>query len=49
MNSIKDYIRLFRKYKTDSELARDTGLSKKEVEALIRQINLELLFNKKRK
>jgi hypothetical protein len=49
MNSIKDYIRLYRKFKTDAELAEDTGLSKEEVQSLKRQINLELLFNKNRK
>jgi len=46
MNSLKDYIRLYRKFKTDTELAQDTGLSEKEVQSVQRQINLELLMGK---
>jgi hypothetical protein len=43
MNSLKDYIKLYRKFKTDSELAHDTGLSEQEVRAIKRQLNLEAL------
>jgi hydrogenase maturation factor len=49
MNSLKDYIRLYSKFKTDTELAQDTGLSKEKVRSIKRQINLELLTNKTRK
>lgn len=43
MDSLKDYIKLYRKFKTDSELAHDTGLSEKKVRAIKRQLNLEAL------
>jgi hypothetical protein len=43
MNSLKDYIKLYSKFKTDAELARDTGLSKQEVRFIKRQLNIEAL------
>ncbi len=49
MNSLKDYIKLYRKFKTDAELAQDTGLSEQEVRSIQRQLNLESWMENKQK